>query len=251
MKIKETGYNIFADSQRINKSLPRTLAAILSEKEESPVQVTISDEAKEYYRKRVQEVSVDSESYDTILDEKNKILEANLQASDIDYNFTFGEEVGKYRKDGVNLTIEDKVNNLLKAYASLYNEMVQGYENGTREIHIEDESSEKGYRILTMDEEINELNLSYKKYADSLEEQLKQEPEIRNALEKYKNKLDKIDVKKVQNDYANLDLTERDEINPDKISDKLMDAASIFREKYIAAFNKVNITELLSTIRIV
>ena len=213
--------------------------------------MTISDEAKEYYRKRVQEVSVDSESYDTILDEKNKILEANLQASDIDYNFTFGEEVGKYRKDGVNLTIEDKVNNLLKAYASLYNEMVQGYENGTREIHIEDESSEKGYRILTMDEEINELNLSYKKYADSLEEQLKQEPEIRNALEKYKNKLDKIDVKKVQNDYANLDLTERDEINPDKISDKLMDAASIFREKYIAAFNKVNITELLSTIRIV
>ncbi len=125
----------------------RTLAEIFTEKNESPVQVTISEKGQDYYRKSIQELNGEAESYDAMIEDRNKLLEADL-STDLDYDFQLGGEVNKYKQEGVHLSTKEKADNLLKAYANLYDEIVQCYENGTREIHVEDESSEKGYRIL-------------------------------------------------------------------------------------------------------
>ena len=45
--------------------------------------------------------------------------------------------------------------NYVKAYAELYDEIVKGYENGTREIYVADEN---GPRKLTKDEELSNLD---------------------------------------------------------------------------------------------
>lgn len=49
----------------------------------------------------------------------------------------------------------------LGAYASLYEEINEGYENGTREVWVADEKT--GKRKLTKDEEIDRLNNAYKR----------------------------------------------------------------------------------------
>ena len=61
------------------------------------------------------------------------------------------------------LNVNDRANGYISAYASLYDEIVQGYENGTREIYVEDEL---GIHRLTKEEELKELNESYKRAVD-------------------------------------------------------------------------------------
>ena len=53
--------------------------------------------------------------------------------------------------------------NYVKAYAELYDEIVKGYENGTREIYV---AAENGPRKLTKDEELSNLDAAYKKTVD-------------------------------------------------------------------------------------
>jgi len=146
-----------------------------------------------------------------MIERKNQLLEVNL-STDLDYDFQLGGEVEKYKQPGVNLSTEEKADNLLKAYANLYDVMVQGYENGTRAIHIEDKISEKGYRILTIEEESIALDNSYKKYVDSLEEEAKQELYTQKIYDKYMKKLSKIGVKKpslAQRYYDNIYLKKK------------------------------------------
>lgn len=180
-------------------------------------------------------------------------MEADL-SSDLDYDFQLGGELRKYKQDGVYLSTREKADNLFRAYANLYDEIIQGYENGTREIHVEDKNSEKSYRILTKEEELDALDNSYKKYADVLEEQAKQEPEIQKTLEKYMKKLAEMGVEKPnieQYYYDNICLEKKAETFPENISIKMLNAVSIFREQYITADkNKEGLLGVLSKIKI-
>ena len=63
-------------------------------------------------------------------------------------------------------SVSDTANNMLNVYTSMYDEIVKGYEEGTRETYIEDKNADGGYRKLTMEEEIDELNKAYKDYAE-------------------------------------------------------------------------------------
>ncbi|MBQ7564027.1 MAG: hypothetical protein IJT16_08560 [Lachnospiraceae bacterium] len=74
------------------------------------------------------------------------------------------DENGEYVRNY--FSVSDTASNLLKAYAGLYDEIVKGYEAGTRETYVEDKTAEGGYRKLTMDEELKELDKAYKDYAD-------------------------------------------------------------------------------------
>lgn len=59
------------------------------------------------------------------------------------------------------LSNEEKLDNIMEAYTSFYEEIVQGYEDGTRGIDVADENSENGYRTLTMQEELDDLDRAY------------------------------------------------------------------------------------------
>ena len=96
-----------------------------------------------------------------------------------DYNYLFsnrmpsrygepdenGEYIPKY------YSVKETADNMLNTYEGLYDEIVKGHEAGTREIYVEDSSSEKGYRKLSMEEELEELDKAYQKYVDNYMEQ--------------------------------------------------------------------------------
>ena len=63
-------------------------------------------------------------------------------------------------------SVSETASNLLKVYEGLYDEIVQGHEAGTREVYVEDETAESGYRKLSMDEEIAELDKAYENYVN-------------------------------------------------------------------------------------
>ena len=103
------------------------------------------------------------------------------------------------------LANEDKMDNLAEAYTSLYDEIIKGYETGTREINVLDSNSEKGYRTLTMQEELENLESAYEKAVQNMTIQIEQESKIQAAFEKYMHKLQKIgaDRAELANAYAN------------------------------------------------
>ncbi len=83
------------------------------------------------------------------------------------YHFELGN---RFTFIGGDQTMEEKASDLFRAYAEVYDEIVQGYESGQREIYDPNASDgEGGYRKLTMEEELDALNAAYKGYADALE----------------------------------------------------------------------------------
>ena len=82
------------------------------------------------------------------------------------------------------LDINGHVGNLMKAYTHMYNKIVDGYNDGTREVWIKDNSTGddfnglefmsngriERYRKLTMEEELATLDLAFEKYAKDIED---------------------------------------------------------------------------------
>ena len=52
------------------------------------------------------------------------------------------------------LSREETLDAVINTYNDIFEEIEKGYESGTRETYIEDKNSEKGYRKLTKEEEI-------------------------------------------------------------------------------------------------
>lgn len=87
-------------------------------------------------------------------------------------------------KEADYLDIDSHVGNLMKAYTYMYNKIVDGYNDGTREVWIKDsnigddfngiEFMSNGrierYRKLTMEEELATLDQAYEKYAKDIED---------------------------------------------------------------------------------
>ena len=65
------------------------------------------------------------------------------------------------REKGMQYGFEDIMSASLGAYASLYEKINEGYENGTREVWVADEKM--GKRKLSKEEEIDRLNNAYKR----------------------------------------------------------------------------------------
>lgn len=64
---------------------------------------------------------------------------------------------GNATHSSASLTIEEWGNCLLSTFAKTYDEIVTGYQSGTRELYVVDENEESGYRRLTMEEELDNL----------------------------------------------------------------------------------------------
>lgn len=65
--------------------------------------------------------------------------------------------------------IQDKAAALLNAYKKSYDEIVKGYENGTRERYVIDRDTEKQYRKATMEEDLEDLRKAFEGFSDVLE----------------------------------------------------------------------------------
>ena len=225
-------------------------AVLKNGNEGTSIKVSISKEGRESYRNSLQE---NSESFNDVVEKRNELLAGEKTPKIlVNYGFEFGSKLNAIKKDGEYQSIEDRASDLLMAYASIYDEIVQGHESGTREKYVEDSTSESGYRKLTMSEEISMLDDAYKKYADFLESNVQQYPEIYESYSKHLDQLARIGVRS-ELGYRALETLARyiDEGIPENISGKLVEASKSFVAKYLNKNVKnISIESLLEGIKI-
>ena len=107
-----------------------------------------------------------------ILRKSSQIVTADIHiTSALSANAYGGELAGEMEKlqgqrAGSAYGIADQMEDSVRAYGNLYDEIVRGYQNGTRERYVEDENSETGFRKMTMEEELSELDRAFQKIAD-------------------------------------------------------------------------------------
>ena len=76
------------------------------------------------------------------------------------------EVKAELQRTGSTYGIADQMEDSVRAYGNLYDEIVQGCQNGTRERYVEYENSETGFRKMTMEEELSRLDRAFQKMAD-------------------------------------------------------------------------------------
>lgn len=66
----------------------------------------------------------------------------------------------------VKRSAEEKAERILNAYKSLYDEIVSGYDEGTRIRFVEDETAEDGYRQISKEEELSILQNEFQNFVE-------------------------------------------------------------------------------------
>lgn len=170
-------------------------------------------------------------SFDEMLKSRELLTEIRL-SPDIDYSYALSNEINSLNAESSEkLSVSSASKNVLKAYSNLYDEIVKGYENGTRKINVSAEN-EQGYRTLTMEEELANLDNAYQKAVKSLEVRLTEQPKIEQAILDYQKKLEELGVKKAEamENYAN---SLKEEL-PENFAKNLLLARDDFKENYIS-----------------
>lgn len=161
----------------------------------------------------------------------------------------YGEmnEKGEYERNYY--SVSETSSDLLKTYAGLYDEIVRGHEDGSRTTYIEDKTSEGGYRKLTMDEELNELDKAYKNYADRYA--AKHDKHIMDIISAHAKKVSSISDGRTSIANEANDLLEKykNDPVPEDFSSRMMKAKNSFVVQY-KANRGMDINSLLSGISI-
>ena len=185
---------------------------------EQPVSLSISDAGKEQYHNSVQHGG--QESYDAMLQRREQLKNEKIRA------------------DGY-----------VKAYAELYDEIVRGYEDGTREIYV---AGENGPRKLTKEDELDALDAAYRKTVDSFVEMERTNQHARTIIGEEAEKIAKISRRETKAAGFLKEQKARgiDKV-PENLNQKMLSAVASFKEKY-AAFNPNTdtLSQLLAGIKI-
>ena len=214
---------------------------------EQSVKLSISNEGMEYYRNCIQQNR--QEPYDEVLQRRELIKSEKIR--DIDYGYEISKKAAELNKDAANagqnaLSTTDRANGYVAAYAELYDEIVQGYESGTREIYVTDEN---GTHKLTKDEELSNLDAAYKKTVDDFVTMETTNQHARGIIGEEMNKISKITTRStLASAYIEEQKTRgKDEI-PENLTEKMYGAITSFKEKYTMI--QPNREQLLMSIKI-
>ena len=217
---------------------------------EQSVKLSISNEGREYYRNSIQQNG--QETYDDVLQRREQLI--NEKISVIDYGYEISKKAAGWNKEAANtgrnvLSTTDIANGYVTAYAELYDEIIQGYEAGTREIYVADEN---GTHKITRDEELSALDAAYKKTVDDFVTMEKTNQHAREIISEEMDKISKITSRStLAATYIEEQKTrEEDEIS-ENLGEKMYDAVFSFKEKY-AMFhsNADNLSQLLMSVKI-
>ena len=214
---------------------------------EQAVKLYISNEGMEYYRNCIQQNR--QETYDDVLQRRELLKSEKIR--DIDYRYEISKKAAELNKDAANagqnaLSTTDRANGYVAAYAELYDEIVQGYESGTREIYVTDEN---GTHKLTKDEELSNLDAAYKKTVDDFVTMETTNQHARGIIGEEMNKISKITTRStLASAYIEEQKTRgKDEI-PENLTEKMYGAITSFKEKYTMI--QPNREQLLMSIKI-
>lgn len=214
---------------------------------EQSVKLSISNEGMEYYRNCIQQNR--QETYDDV--PHRRVLLKSEKIRDIDYGYEISKKAAELNKDAANagqnaLSTTDRANGYVAAYAELYDEIVQGYESGTREIYVTDEN---GTHKLTKDEELSNLDAAYKKTVDDFVTMETTNQHARGIIGEEMNKISKITTRStLASAYIEEQKTRgKDEIT-ENLGKKMYGAITSFKEKYTMI--QPNREQLLMSIKI-
>ena len=209
---------------------------------EQPVRLSISNEGKERYRNSIQQGG--QESYDAALQRREQLK--NEKISLVDYGYEISKRAGAGESV---LSAAGKADGYVKAYAELYDEIVQGYEDGTREIYM---AGEGGPRKLTKEEELDALDAAYKKTVDSFVTMEQTNQRARTIIGEDAEKIAKISRRETKAaDFLKEQKARGTDKVPENLNEKMLSAVASFKEKY-AAFNPNagTLSQLLAGIKI-
>ena len=209
---------------------------------EQPVKLSISNEGQEHYRNSIQQGG--QESYDTMLQRREQLK--NEKISLVDYSYEISKRAGAGESV---LSTAGKADGYVKAYAELYDEIVQGYEDGTREIFV---AGEDGPHKLTKEEELDALDAAYRKTVDSFVTLEQTNQRARTIIGEEAEKIAKISRRETSaaNFLKEQKARGTDKV-PENLNEKMLSAVASFKEKY-AAFNPNagTLSQLLAGIKI-
>lgn len=247
MKIQglETRTVLSTDSVKITSSFDELKAN--TPKQDDAVNVSISKEGIERLRDSMMDNAKKSlGNTGVILTDYRSMISSKLPS-------TYGEqkENGEYQR--IYQNVSDKADSLLKAYAESYDEIQRGYADGTREAYIADDSSETGYRKLTKEEEIAELDKAYKQHTAEFEHN--NNGKIISALAENAKKIKEATGGRAQIATATADDLEKRKAEVEKLpanmGGKLNDAAMNFKVQYgLQQIGKIDISNILKGINI-
>ena len=209
---------------------------------EQPVSLSISSEGKEHYRNSIQQGG--QENYDSVLQRREQLKNEKISLVDYAYEISKRADAGESA-----LSTVGRADGYVKAYAELYDEIVQGYEDGTREIYV---AGEYGPRKLTKEEELDALDAAYKKTVDSFVTMEQTNRHARAIIGEEAEKIAKISRKGTKAaDFLKEQKARGTDKVPDNLNEKMLSAVASFKEKY-AAFNPNagTLSQLLAGIKI-
>lgn len=196
---------------------------ILPKVNDLPVKVTISEEGFKSYREKI----TNGPSFEEVQTQRERLLETKL-SPDMNYKFTLSARVNSLNEADKEaggtkyLSNEEKLDNIMEAYTSLYDEIVQGYEDGTRIINVADENSKNGYRTLTMQEELADLDSAYESVVNTTVSIMEQNAKVSIAFGKYYAKIQNIGAGRAELANAYADRMDKIEMVPEDAVEKMI-----------------------------
>lgn len=249
MKISNT-INLHSSliSQYNNKNQKDMTQTKMNRVTENPIKVSISQEGYEHIRSSLQQNG--QETYDMVV----RKIELSKKVRVMNYGYDLSMKAVEFNdaasQNGTKaLSVTDRANGYISAYASMYDEIVKGYENGTREIYVEDEF---GIHRLTKEEELKALDEAYKREVDDFVAMEKANEQayaiVTEAMKKIASIKSRSGVAVSETD--NSKAMEQHKV-PENLKGRMLSAADIFKQNY-AAFNPDtdSLSQILSRVKI-
>lgn len=220
---------------------PKSISEVLKEQglENIPIKVDISAEGREAYKQMFQHKEQEFKSLNLRLMPGEDMSWGNEGWPDIEEFLGWGTS-GKMMNDKIPgnyydafVSVKDKAAALLKGYAETYDEIMKGYENGTRVRYVVDMDTDELYRTATKEEDLAYLRKEYESRVLVLEKMHKSDCRTREALAS--SAMDGFPyVSSIRNvlKYGILYRNMKDEENIVNVKQKLMDAAAAFVSQY-------------------
>ena len=234
-------------SQNKNKNQKNMMQPKMNRITESPVKISISNEGLERSSSLQQNKE---ETYESMMQRREMLKKTRVMSYGYDLSMKAVEFNDAASENGAKtLSVTDRANGYISAYASMYDEIVKGYENGTREIYVEDEF---GIHRLTKEEELKALDEAYKREVDDFVAMEKANEQAYAIVTEAVKKIASIksgsgaSVSETDNSKA----MEQHKV-PENLKGRMLSAADIFKQNY-AAFNPDtdSLSQILSRVKI-